>query len=178
MPGTYVIKLHSHDLFQIKIFSKGRNTSEIIDQSNICLLAESEFLRIFALQTLPILQPILILVKTFFVIFTCCVTYPKVCIKFLFAVIYLPPDINEFQKRRSIQPIWVIAFYGCRRTLIKNWSRGTLRSTGTLSLLSPGYFALYNNLVGVFFSHRLVISRPYHKLHEAISNLILFLVHQ
>ena len=63
MPGTYVnymviIKLHSYDLFQKKIFSKGRNTSEIIDQSNICLLAEGEFLRIFALQTLPILQPI------------------------------------------------------------------------------------------------------------------------
>ena len=88
----------------------------------------------------------------FFVIFTCYFTYPKVCIEFLFAVIYFPPDINEFQKRRSIQPIWVIAFYGCRCTLIKIWSRGTLRSTGTLCLLSPGCIALFNNLVGFFFA--------------------------
>ena len=44
----------------------------------------------------------------------------KFCTEFLFAFIYFPPDINKFQKRTSTQPIWVIAFYGCRYTLIKN----------------------------------------------------------
>ena len=39
-----------------KIFNKGRNTSESNGNSSICLLAQDEFLRIFALQTLPILQ--------------------------------------------------------------------------------------------------------------------------
>ena len=50
--------LHSYDLFHKKIFNKGRNASDSCDESSICLFAQGEFFRIFALQTLPILQPI------------------------------------------------------------------------------------------------------------------------
>ena len=31
-----------------------------------------------------------------------------------------PPDINKFQRRRNIQPIWVIAFNSCKCALIEN----------------------------------------------------------
>ena len=50
------------------------------------------------------------------------------------------------------------------------------RARGTLYLLSPECIALYDNLDAFFVLAG--ISRPYRKLHEAISNLFLPLLHQ
>ena len=50
------------------------------------------------------------------------------------------------------------------------------RARGTLYLLPPECIALYDNLDAFFILAG--ISRPYRKLHEAISNLFLPLLHQ
>ena len=55
--GTETLK-RIVSLFHKKIFNKGCNKLERNDKSNICLLAQGEFLRISVLQTLSILQPI------------------------------------------------------------------------------------------------------------------------